>query len=120
MYFSGLIACYRGGVALAISHEFLAQFSSASWIKGETGRVEKLELRGSMGSLDLFCVYLDDQSATARRECFNLIPASIAPRSAVLSLIFGDFSFIEHSHDRLCKTTGHHTGIRDKVDAELL
>ena len=39
----------RGGVALGISHEFLARFSVASWKEVEIGRVGKLELRGSQG-----------------------------------------------------------------------
>ena len=37
----------------------------------------------------------------------------------MLSFIFGDFNFVEHSHDRTCKTTGQHTGSRDSVDARL-
>ena len=109
----------KGGVALGISHEFMSRFSKASWTEIEQGRVGKLELRGSQGSLDLFCVYLDDQSSASRRNSFDLINKFLAPPSEVLSLMFGDFNFVEHAHDRTCKTSGQSTGSRDSMDAKL-
>ena len=48
----------KGGLALGVSSKFLHQFEHISWIEVEIGRVGKLELRGSRGSLDLHCVYL--------------------------------------------------------------
>ena len=109
----------KGGIAVGISHEFLLRFTRVAWKEIEQGRVGKIELRGSQGSLDLYCVYLDDQSAIARRQSFDRINQSICPSGEVLTLIFGDFNFVEHANDRTCKSTGQPTGTRDSVDAQL-
>jgi hypothetical protein len=84
----------------------------------QQGRLGKLELRGNRGALDLHCVYLDDQSSLARRHSMDLIRGALTPQSSVLSVLFGDFNFVEHAHDRVCKTNGNPSGSRDKVDAE--
>ena len=39
----------------------------------EEGRVAKLELSGANGSLDIFAIYLDDQSPAARKKSFEQI-----------------------------------------------
>ena len=109
----------RGGLAICVSKKFLHQFSTAAWLEIQEGRVGKLELRGPNGSLDLITVYLDDQSSSARQTSFNLIQQHLAPRHAVLSVLFGDFNFVENHHDRWCKTSGHFTGNRDKVESQI-
>ena len=78
-----------------------------------------MELRGSQGALDLYCVYLDDQSAAAGRHSFDLISETLLPANEVLTLIIGDFNFVDHANDRTCKETGQPTGAKDIVDAKL-
>ena len=109
----------RGGLALGVYTKFLQRFSSVCWIEIQPGRIGKLELRGRDGASDLYSIYLDDQSAQARRHSFQLLSSNLAPKSDVLSMIFGDFNFVEHHHDRMCKTTSQFTGSRDSVDAVL-
>ena len=70
----------RGGLALGVSKEFICRFSAASWKEIEKGRAAKLELRGPQGSLDLCSLYLDDQSAAARRNSLRLLGQSAAQR----------------------------------------
>ena len=119
VFFWSHCSLLKGGLALGISCEFLGRFAVASWKEIEQGRVGKLELRGSNGSLDLVCVYLDDQSAAAGRQSFSSISNSLAPQPDVLSVILGDFNFVENTYDRICKTSGQFTGDRDAMDAKL-
>lgn len=108
----------KGGLALGISVAFLEKFSHCSWKEIEQGRVGKLELRGRGGSLDLFCLYLDDQSAMARAASFSKIRDNMSPQPSALSVIFGDLNFVEHKQDRFCKTTGQFSGCRDSANAK--
>ena len=107
----------RGGLAVGVSKAFLKNFCRATWTEVEQGRIGKLELEGPKGTLDLYCVYLDDHSAEARRRSFRLLGDVMKPQASALSVVFGDFNFVEHDHDRFCKTTGSFTGSRDRVDA---
>ena len=95
----------RGGLALGGAHDFLTRFSSIGWQQLEQGRIEKLELRGHQGALDLYCIYLDDQSSAACRHPSNLLHSSCMPPSEVLSVMFGDFNAVERSQDRLFETS---------------
>ena len=108
----------RGGLALCISHSFLTKFATATWVQVEPGRIGKLQLRGRQGSLDLYTLYLDDQSADARRNSMSLLSKCLESRQHVLSAVFGDFNFVEQDIDRWCKTSSTFTGKKDSVDAK--
>ena len=47
----------KGGLALAVSHNFLARFAHVAWIEIEQGKVGKLELMGvTRSSGSILCV----------------------------------------------------------------
>ena len=109
----------KGGLALFMKCSFLSNFSSQNWIHVDDGRVGKLELRGPNGALDIFSCYLNPQSGAARQASVQAIKRNLKPQGEVLTVILGDFSFVEGTNDRWCKTTGSYTGSRDRREASL-
>ena len=99
----------KGGLGLLVKSSFLLQFERSDWTELEAGRVGKLELRGSRGSLDLICCYLDPHSSESRRASFAQIASSLQPQSEVLTILFGDFNFVPSESDRWCKQTSQFT-----------
>ena len=89
-----------GGVGLWIKTKFLEQFTEQSWVEVEPGRVAKLQLRGESGGLDLFCCYLDTNSSYNRQQSITRMSRHIQPNDKVLTVITGDFNFVEADEDR--------------------
>ena len=89
-----------GGLGLWYKDTFLAQFSHSSWVELEPGRVAVLRCEGANGAFDIFCVYLDCDDWNLRQNSLKIIRDNIRPKDQVLSIITGDFNFVEFSEDR--------------------
>ena len=70
--------------------------------------------------MDLYVLYLPTGSeATAERaQIMHTINEAVAPRSKVLSLLFGDFNYVECDRDRWNKDQSEWTGKRDANDVK--
>ena len=115
----------QAGVGLVVSHQFLTNFNpveSADWAELEQGRLARLSLKGPQGSLDIFAVYMqsgsDPSNRNARKHSIQILGNNIQPQDSVLSIVCGDFNFVEHNQDRWAKGDGHWTGNRDRVETE--
>ena len=110
-----------GGVGIILSRQFLAQFrpvdETKDWITIVPGHVAVLRLRGAQGSLDIFCVYMPTGtagSASDREDCIRSIAEHMNPRDRVLTILSGDFNFVESEGDRASAATGQ---VSSQVDA---
>ena len=114
------------GVGLIVHNDFLKQFDKVDpnrdWIRIVPGNVARLRLRGPSGALDLFCVYFPTGDATyseERKQAVLEISNNVFPKEEVLSLMAGDFNFVENVHDRLCTSSGELTGNKDSTEADF-
>jgi exonuclease III len=104
------------GIGLLVQNSFLPNFNpiqEGDWEELETGRVGRLKLRGAQAALELYIVYLaagNPAADAARRRSIDMIARRMAPSPEVLSLIFGDFNFVEHHNDRWCTTSSTWSG----------
>ena len=105
------------GIALFVKESFLAEFTNIWWEEVEVGQVGALRLQGPRGALDIVVVYLSATDAGARSESIHALASSTRPADKVLSCVFGDFNFTEHSRDRFSKTSGSFTGAHDGSNA---
>ena len=101
----------QNGVGLLVQNTLLAKFNpvdESSWRVVVPGRVRQLRLRGENGGLDLYVIYIPtgSEAKTQRTEIVETIISQLAPRERVLSLLFGDFNFVEPSQDRWNKERG--------------
>ena len=75
------------------------------------------------GHLDIYVVYLpaggDGDAHGKRMQYLRKIKEHIRPRDKALSIIAGDFNFVEVEEDRISKDTGAATGGKDKSEAKL-
>ena len=113
------------GIGIVLKTKFLALFNPVDkdndWEVLEEGRAAVLHLRGPHGALDIFCVYLATGSgnlAAARQRTIRKIVAKMHPRSQVLSIMAGDFNFVEQLRDRVTLSTGNWSGANDIVEAK--
>ena len=113
----------QAGVGLLVQESFLANFNPVderSWQILVPGRVGRLRLAGDRGGLDLYVVYMPSGSEARRNriQIMKTIASHVAPREKVVSLLFGDFHFVEFSKDRWNKEQGCWSGSHDAQDAE--
>lgn len=135
----------RGGLALIIKDSFLQKFHEPQWEILVPGRLAVLRLRGPRGGLNLLPCYFPtgtrqvipaefgggsrdppvpsrDQEVTdpsireQRLEMMRIARQHIQPHEA-LSVLAGDFNFVECHEDRVCKTSGLFTGGSDHLEA---
>ncbi len=99
----------------------LSRFSHSEWRELEPGRVGLLRLEGDNGCLDIFCVYLDPQSHLNRQNSLNIIKNAMRPKSDSLSILTGDFNFVEFADDRWNLSGEEFTGFNNsnKPNADL-
>ena len=98
---------YKGGIGLVIRQSFLAKFAALgedNWLVIVKGRVGRLRLCGTRGTLDLFVVYLDPADHTSQVDCIRLLGEHIDSRAH--TLIFGDYNFVHNAADRYVKASG--------------
>ena len=113
------------GIGIILKSKFLALFNpidkDKDWEVLEKGRAAVLHLRGPKGALDIFCVYLvtgTGNLAAARQKTIRKIVAKMHPRDQVLSIMAGDFNFVEHQRDRVTLATGNWSGSTDIIEAK--
>jgi len=114
------------GIGLVLQRDFLSNFSpidpEQDWVEVIPGRVAILHLRGGMGALDIVCVYLptgDETSVSERKSAITQLSEHIQPKDEVLTVISGDFNFVEGERDRYCTDSGEWTGLKDSSEADL-
>ena len=108
---------------MAIKDTFLTNFNPVQDTDFQTlipGRVGCIPLRGAKGALDLYVAYLPTGSGASaeRAYCMDRIGDVMQPRTNVLSLIFGDFNFVECDKDRWNKEQNRWSGSHDENDAQ--
>jgi hypothetical protein len=94
------------------------------WVEIEKGYAACLRLRGPSGALDIFCIYMPTGSGSTiytkyRKNIMLNISKCICPKEEVLSIMAGDWNFVEHDSDRWCFETGQYTGNKDSGEAEF-
>jgi len=114
------------GIGILLNHKFLTRFLPVDierdWEELIPGRVALLHLRGPEGSLDIACVYLptgDSNSSQDRQNAVARLGRRIADKDKVLTIIAGDFNFVETERDRWCIEKGEWTGGKDAVERDF-
>jgi len=114
------------GIGIILNNNFLKQFDAITrennWIEIIKGYVAILKLKGPEGNLDIFCCYFptgDSSYATIRKDVSHTISQHIAPQSEVLTILCGDFNFVEHDSDRWNLEGGEWSGSKDAGEAEF-
>ncbi len=117
---------YQAGVGISVSDRFLEAFHTihdSDWQELEQGRIGRLSLRGSTGALDIYIVYLQSgqeaDARAARARSRRILADAIAPQSQVLSIIMGDWNFVEDARDRWSLEAGAWSGSCDLDEADL-
>ena len=87
------------------------------WLEIVPGRVAILQLDGIFGSLDLVVCYFDADSSKERMHATSELAKHIRLRSVSLTVMFGDFNFVETNEDRLSKETGEFTGTNNAAES---
>jgi len=111
------------GIGIILNHKFLKNFLTVDpvrdWEHIIPGQIAVLHLRGPNGSLDLACVYLPtggDYTAQDRRNAIIKLGNRIANKDLTLTVMTGDFNFVENVRDRWCLETGAWTGGKDAIE----
>jgi len=114
------------GIGLILHRNFLSKFNTIvpdrDWIQVVPGRVAILKLRGAQGALDIICVYLptgDSTYAAQRKDVIIRIGEHIQHKDKVLTIMSGDFNFVEDERDRCCTRSGEWTGGKDSAETEV-
>ena len=71
-----------------------------------------------MGNLDIFVIYADHISVLTRRATMRILKAAIQRRDLCLTLVMGDFNFVEQLHDRFNLGLNAFTGNSDSCEAK--
>ena len=131
----------RGGVGIIVKTEFLAQFRRKPpvWQRIEAGRLACLRLEGDKGNLDVLAAYFptgrkrrlaaevdgsavyddhqDELSLRSQREALTRrIRAWLHPGR--LTVVAGDFNFLQEREDRWRKEDADFSGHRDLAEAQ--
>jgi len=71
--------------------------------------------------MDIYCVYLDTASSHNRQQSIRKISDSLQPKTSVLSIIAGDFNFVENAEDRWNIVAQEYSGTNNSnaLDAEV-
>ena len=108
------------GVGILIRRSFLDLFDTPPSPQLDNivpGRIGRLRLKGKLGSLDLYSVYLTTGDAKSERsaQCRALAKALAAPEHA-LSIIGGDWNFAAESDDRAILESATSSSYRDAAE----
>ena len=109
----------KAGIGIILTKRFLNRFDhGVDWQVVCPGRIGILRLRGSCGSLDLCVCYLDSGNVQERSAACAQLAAQMMSSSKVLSIVFGDFNFVESAEDRLDKSTGLWAGLSNDRESQ--
>ena len=73
----------KGGIALAVNDSFLKLFKTSKWVVASKGRAAVLQLRGDLGALDVWCIYLHASDPKARIDTLRTIGRMVRPQEYV-------------------------------------
>ena len=111
---------HTGGVGIAASTSFLRQFRTnadgtyGEWIEIAPGRAALLRLEGPRGDLDIATIYLPTGNARRERDIIrDKIARYIRPPEQALTILVGDWNFVETHTDRLAFTEATWTATPD-------
>ena len=107
---------HQGGICLWVKDIFLNKFRESKWEVLEPGRIAVLRLRGDEGELDIFAVYLSTDSSVARQNSIKTIHRSTRSKDKALSILVGDFNFVEFPEDRWNLSAGVFSGVKKNND----
>ena len=114
------------GIGIVLKRSFLAKFHPVDrqrdWLEIVPGYVAVLRLNGPSGSLDVFCCYFPTgQSASSqnRTDAMAEVARYVRPQAEALSIMAGDFNFVEKHADRMCETSGEYSGNTNAGEAEI-
>ena len=82
------------------------------------GRVAVLRLCGIYGNLDICVCYFDARCSTQRQQAATQMAAYVQNPLKSLSMIMGDFNFVEKNEDRITKATGVYSGSSNASEAK--
>lgn len=100
--FSSGIDQFKGGVAVMANRQFLQRFErEPTWTVLVQGRLARLELESAKGTLHIYAVYLDPESAAERDR--QLLKLAESYDGKVHNIVIGDFNFVTSDSDRICK-----------------
>jgi len=116
----------QAGIGILLHHDFLKLFNkidrAKDWEELEPGRVAVLHLNGDQGALDIFCVYLatgEESAAASRQSSIQLIGRHVKPKERVLTILAGDWNFVEEKQDRWTTATCEWSGGRDSQETKV-
>ena len=99
---------------------YLKLFTTSNWVVATKGRAAVLQLRGDLGALDVWSIYLHASAPKARIDTMRTMGRLMGPQDRCLSVLAGDWNFTTHAHDRYAKTHSTWTGDKQKEDANAL
>jgi exonuclease III len=106
------------GVGILARHAFLKQFETPLTYQLESivpGRIGRLRLQGTSGSVDLYTVYLTtgpNTKAERLAQC-RALAGALAPPEQALTIFGGDWNFATEAEDRATLSTVTTSGYRD-------
>ena len=81
-----------------------------------------MSLRGPLGALDIFVVYLPSGSDTEKRDLrlqyMETVSRLVKPKDEVLTLLMGDLNFVCQKEDRISRDSGAPSGDKDKTESD--
>ena len=100
-----------------VNANFLKRFSQHERLELEAGRLGALCLRGQNGAMDIFATYCDPHESCARQNTLQTFASSTNHKSQCLTILCGDFNFVEHNGDRIGKDSGIPSGHHNQAEA---
>ena len=107
---------HTGGVGIAASTTFLANFrkntdgSVGEWIEVTPGRAAILRLEGPKGDMDIATIYMPTGSARRERDAIrDSMARHIRTADQALTILVGDWNFVEQQTDRMGLTEAQWT-----------
>ena len=101
-----------------VNTNFLKRFSQHEWVDLQAGRLGVLRLQGQNGALDIFATHCDPHEARARQATLQTFASSTNLKTQCLTILCGDFNFVEHNGDRICKDSGIPSGHSNQAEAD--
>ena len=103
------------GIGLVVSKKFAARFSHTSWHVLIESRLAVYRCWGNEGSLDIWVVYADATSPSSRKKLVSSLTRAVAGASSSLSIVVGDFNFVECDEDRIAEGVWKGSSNRDEA-----
>ena len=99
-----------GGLGILITKKFAEQFTHFGVTEVSAQRCFRLTLVGPQGTLDLYSVYANPYSRAHRVQMYHDIKKVMRPQQERLTILIGDWNFVESDVDRINNTSQLYTG----------